>query len=194
MRHLTPEELVDLAEGARPSSSAAHLESCAACRRQLADFAEMMAAATALEVPEPSPLFWDHLSAHVRETVASEGVPPAASWLSLASWSRAALPLTAAALALLVFGSVVTMRVGPSREKGAAAPAVAGSSSLDVSADDPTLSLVADLASSMDWDAAIEAGLTSRPGGAEGAVGQLTGAERIELDRLLKEALKQPGA
>ena len=75
-----------------------------------------------------------------------------------------------------------------------AMPAAAGTSNLDASADDPTLSLVADLASSMDWDAATDAGLTSRPGGAEGAVGQLTGAERIELDRLLKEALKRPGA
>jgi hypothetical protein len=194
MRHLTHEELVDLAEGARPSSPEAHLEGCGACRRQLADLVEMMAAATALEVPEPSPLFWDHLSAHVRVAVATSGAPLRTSWFSLASWSRAPLPLTAAALALLVFGSVVTMRLGPSREMGGAPPAVAGSSSLDTFADDPTLSLVADLASSMDWDAASDAGLTSRPGGAEGAVSQLTGAERIELDRLLKEALKKPGA
>ena len=70
-----------------------------------------------------------------------------------------------------------------------AAPSSTGSASVaslegpGVLADDPTLSLVADLAASMDWDAASAAGLTSGLGGAEGAVNQLTVDERLELDR-----------
>jgi hypothetical protein len=203
MGHLTPEQLVDLAEGVRSSSSERHLERCEACRRQVADLSVVMSESAALDVPEPSPLYWDHLSARVRVAVSAEGAPRPAPWFGVASWSRVALPLTACALAMLVFGSVVTMRVGPSRaltEAGEGVPAPAGATNtatLDAPtmlADDPTLSLVSDLAASMDWDAASDAGLTSGPGGAEGAVGQLTGAERLELDRLLKEELKKPGA
>jgi hypothetical protein len=201
MRHLSPEELVDLAEGARPSSLAApHLAGCESCRRQLADLVAMMASALALEMSEPSPLYWDHLSARVREAVAAEGAPPRRWWLGLSSWSRVALPLTAAALAVLVFGSVMTMRVGPSRQDAAAALVSAGSPEVAVLdapalfADDPTLSLVADLAAGMDWDAANDDGLTSGPGGAEGAVNQLSVDERLELHRLLKEELRKPGA
>jgi anti-sigma factor RsiW len=201
MRHLTPEELVDLAEGARPSSLAApHLEGCESCRRQLADLTAMMAGVSALETSEPSPLYWDRFSARVREAVAAEGAPPHRSWLGLAPWSRVALPVTAAALAVLVIGSLVTMRVGPARDGAAAALRSTGSpglAALDmpaVFADDPTLSLVADLAAGMDWDAANADGLASGPGGAEGAVNQLSVDERLELHRLLKEALKKPGA
>ena len=71
-RHLSPDHLIDLAEGTRPESSAPHLESCEACRRQLADMRAMMSAASEVAVPEPSPLFWDHLSERVRQAVALE--------------------------------------------------------------------------------------------------------------------------
>src|SRR5476651_1124888 len=131
MRHLTPEELVDLAEGSRLSSSEPHLEGCEACRRQLADVAAMMSAATAFEVSEPSPLYWDHFSARVREAVAAEGAPRRRSWFGLSSWSRVALSFTTGTLAALVFASVVTLRVGPPREgTGIAAPSSMGSASV----------------------------------------------------------------
>jgi hypothetical protein len=75
--HLQPDDLVDLAEGTRPEASAPHLASCAECRRQLADMRAMMSAAADVDVPEPSPLFWDHLSARVSESVSGEGAPRA---------------------------------------------------------------------------------------------------------------------
>ena len=58
--HVKPDELVDIAEGTRAESSAPHLATCDDCRRQLADVRTMMSAAAEVEVPEPSPLFWDH--------------------------------------------------------------------------------------------------------------------------------------
>ena len=55
--------------------------------------------------------------------------------------------------------------------------------------DDPSLSLLGDLALGLDWDAAAEAGLTMTVGTADGALTEMTDAERVELQRLLLEAL-----
>jgi hypothetical protein len=70
--HLSAEDLVDLAEGVLPESSAPHLASCDACRAQLADLRAMMTTAVEAEVPEPSPLFWDQLSRRVHDAVEEE--------------------------------------------------------------------------------------------------------------------------
>ena len=66
MNHLSPEHLIDLAEGAAAESSAPHLQTCAECRRQLETLRGAMSEAAAVGVPEPSPLFWDRLSARVK--------------------------------------------------------------------------------------------------------------------------------
>ena len=63
MRHLSPDLLIDIAEGTRPESSASHLAECGECRRQLAELREMMAVAVSAEMPEPSPLLGRALSA-----------------------------------------------------------------------------------------------------------------------------------
>ena len=77
MRHLDPEALIDFAEGEREETATRHLAECVRCRVQLEDMIAAMAAVRDVEVPEPSPLFWDHLSARVRERVASEARPEA---------------------------------------------------------------------------------------------------------------------
>ena len=101
MRHLHPDELIDLAEGTRPESSAPHLRSCEACRRQLADARATIAAASDVEVPEPSPLFWDHFSVRVREAIAAGAgrrrFVPLGGWQW--SWRRLATPLAAGSTA-----------------------------------------------------------------------------------------------
>lgn len=73
MRHLTSEQLVDVAEGQVASPAEEHLRSCDACRVKVAELRAMRTMALqADEVPEPSPLFWDHLSARVHDAVAAE--------------------------------------------------------------------------------------------------------------------------
>src|SRR5947207_14104711 len=109
MKHLSPELLVDLAEGARDESSAPHLRECAECRRQLADLRGAMAAAADLDVPEPSPLFWNHLSARVREAVEAEGTP-GLQWWSPSTWPRFAVPVLGV-LALIVLAVMLSPRV-----------------------------------------------------------------------------------
>jgi hypothetical protein len=59
--------------------------------------------------------------------------------------------------------------------------------------DDTALTLVAQLSSDMDFDAAREAGLAAR-GSAEHAVTHLNREELRELQRLLQEELARSGA
>jgi len=199
-RHLSPDHLIDLAEGTRPESSAPHLESCEACRRQLADMRAMMSAASEVAVPEPSPLFWDHLSDRVRQAVALEGAPRRASrwerWLR----SQVILPVSAAALAAVIIAAVIGARpdlpaarlevVSASRPAEASEPPLF--EPLDA-LDDSSLRLVADLTAELDWEAVSRMELTTHAGGADEAVRELNRGELGELRRLLKEELARPG-
>lgn len=204
MRHLTADELVDLAEGTRAPAEAPHLAACEDCRRHLADLQSAMWMASVSVVPEPSPLFWDHLARRVREALALEGAPSRGAWIgslgSLRSWfSSGKIWLTAGALAALVLAVVLTMRIGGTRSPadGHAVPpadvAAAEPTGTETLTDDPSLGLVVDLTADMDWQTAQDAGLTAG-GSADHAVAHLSAVELVELDRLLKEALAKPGA
>jgi hypothetical protein len=192
--HLQPDELVDLAEGTRAESSAPHLAECAVCRLHLAELMAMMSAAADVDVPEPSPLFWDHFSARVREAVAAEGAPRRSLW----AWPRLTIPAAAVATAALL--AAVALNTG---RVSAPAPLVVPDplppvASVDLLSDpqspgDTALMLVAELSSDMDFDAAREAGLAVR-GSAEHAITHLTGSELRELQRLLQEELARSGA
>ena len=197
MRHLTPEQLVDLADGVIADASTPHLASCGACRRQLADLRAMMSVVADIEVPEPSPLFWDHLSARVRDGV---GLEREAAAFTLAGRSRTVgttvmswfgwHPAAVGAFAVLVLA--VGLIVGVDRTAPVSAPeravALAGDLSDELASvdNDPALSLVADLAAELDWEAARETGLITHAGADEDALKQLTAAERQTLHGLLQ--------
>src|SRR5688572_3386542 len=102
MPHLSPEELIDVAEGATPRVAFPHLASCVACDRQVADLQAAMAAAVDADVPEPSPLFWEHLSARVREAVAAEAAGRAAGTFSWWPWRVAAITAAVAVLVVII--------------------------------------------------------------------------------------------
>ena len=197
--HLKADELVDLAEGARAESSAPHLASCEECRRQLHEMRMMMTVAAEDEVPEPSPLFWDHLSARVREAVAGEG-SPARPWLDVAAWRRMVMPAWAAAVASLILAVALGSRLVAPPPSPATSPAavVRSSDAVDlwndpVSDDDESLTLVSSLSAGLDLEAAGEAGLAAR-GSAEHAVTHMDDAQLRELQRLLTQELRPSGA
>src|SRR5580765_631780 len=97
MRHLTPEQVVDVADGVGTASSTRHLRACTACQRQLTELRLATSMAAEVDVPEPSPLFWDHFSARVHDAVNvghetsvrtrsgphSGGVGAAAGWFTM---------------------------------------------------------------------------------------------------------------
>ena len=190
MRHLSPEALLDVAEGTAAEDRYPHLADCATCRDQIAELQAAMTA-VAVDVPEPSPLFWDHLSDRVSEAIAAEGAAPESGW----TFRKMMWPLVAAATAAVVI-LAVSFSSRQSTDTGAVVDSVATAQPANVDSivvDDPSLELLADLAGDLDWDAAAEAGMTMEVGAADEALSELTGAERIELQRLLREAMSGSG-
>jgi anti-sigma-K factor RskA len=189
MGHLSSEHLVDLAEGTANERAARHAAECAQCRRQADDLRAMLVSLDeAGDVPEPSPMFWDHLSARVRDAIRAEPAPRAAFWRRWAGWQPV---LAAAAMILLV--AVVALRLPRSTrsiEPPIAAPAEQAVELTPVVLDEP-LSLLADLASDVDWDTAGDMG--TAVSATDQAFSDLDAAERSELHRLLREALTGSG-
>jgi hypothetical protein len=185
MKHLSSDQIVDLVEGVRAESAEPHLRSCVVCRDQLEELRAAMSLAADVDVPEPSPLFWNHFSARVRDAVAGEGAPRAAAW----NWR---LTLAAGAVAAVVLAVGVSVYRPAPVGRGAAAVATSEQMAAPGAADEAAISMIADLAAESDLETAREgglAGLTSHVGGADDALGVLTAGERVELQRLLKEEL-----
>src|SRR5919109_1070568 len=77
MTHLTEHEFTDLLDGTLPPTRMHHLDSCAVCRNQADALQDAMSRLSEAEMPEPSPLFWQHFSANVRNAL--RGYAPARS-------------------------------------------------------------------------------------------------------------------
>lgn len=200
MSHLSAETFIDLLDGTIAESDVPHLGTCAPCRAQLADLRRTMAMATDADVPEPSPLFWGHMAARIRQSVEAEAHAPAPRGLLVRllpsgfSWWGVGGLVGVAAAALLVIS------IQSPREAGApgdtmvtvqtpqvSEPELAETTaSLDT---DESFGLVTDLASGIDWDADTNGNLASSMA-IERSVATLNADERAELGRLLNDALR----
>jgi hypothetical protein len=136
----------------------------------------------ALDVPEPSPLFWERFPERVRAATQAEAPLPAPAW-----WRRhgLALSLSGALCAALAVWAVVP---APAPEPAAviatdAAPVI----------DDAGWSVVSASAETAGVDALREAGFTVRPGGADAVIDELTQAERAAFAALLELEMKGAG-
>ena len=100
--HLSPEEFIDAIDGALAPPRRQHLDRCEACRQEAAALGTLARQVdAAVEVPEPSPLFWDHLSRRVSEATAGD-VTSASGW-----WPMAWRPMLAGGA--MVASAVVVM-------------------------------------------------------------------------------------
>jgi hypothetical protein len=197
MPHLTPGEMLDLAEGspveAGRDSAAHHLASCADCRREIDEIRLILSDLTANEMAEPPPLFWDQLSAQVRARIETEGarrtLVPRAEWLTFPG--RAAAVGTTAALVILIAVMTTDRPAGPARVAAPAAllPGEAASAVAPGEADASSLRLLGGLAAGLSWDEVSEAGLMLDRGSVDDALAELTPEERSAVERLLQEAL-----
>jgi hypothetical protein len=190
---------MDLAEGVRPEAGTPHLGECARCRRQVDELRATISMTAAVDVPDPSPLFWDHLSARVRDAIEREPPVVASGWQSPWVW-RAAAPLAVGVAVLLAVATTLDRGESGRVPAGGEAATASAPASVEqaetglVPASDASFGLIADLAADLDWSAALEAGLTTRPQ----ALGELATAldadERAALRKLLEEELMRPGA
>jgi hypothetical protein len=204
--HLTKEQLVDAAEGTLLPSQLPHLAGCDRCQRDLADLRSALSAVSdaASPVPAPSSLFWAQLRRQIDERLASSDRRVGwTSWVQGdANWAfRPAVLLTAAACAALALALRLGMTAPPPATPRTGAPSETtirtGRPEADMRAellddralvDDPSLQLVAALTTTIDLDAARDAGLVVA-GSAEHAVTHMDDDELRELRRLLRQEL-----
>jgi hypothetical protein len=191
MKHLAPEQLVDLADGTLPATSAPHLEKCPACRGAVSDMRALMSDLRPSAVPEPSPLFWDRLSRQVREAVAAEPAPQGGWFGGALALPRFALPLSvAAATAAIVLVGSLTLRVGaphvaPTSPAVDTLPPLATSLYGDpvILENDVSLDLVAERNAGVDW---MTTGQDWTAHAGDDAAAGLTAAELAQLRRVMK--------
>jgi hypothetical protein len=211
MKHLTDTELVDLIEDAAglPSERRRHAAACEACRAQANALGAVLAQAASDEMPEPSPLYWDHFSARVSEAVRGDSPAPAQrAWVQrfrspLAAWAAAA------AMAVLIMMTVVwraTLHAPTRGGRGASELAearqalagdhvqVASAAASDNIDADEAWAVVRTAAEGLAWEDAHAVGISAYPGAAEGIALELTAEERAELGRLLDAEMKRSGA
>ena len=162
------------------------------CRHELAGLRATLSKAADADVPEPSPLFWDHLSARIKAAVEQEAAGPRATWELLGSpWRMAAVAAAGVAAARLRpdVPHSPGRAAGPHHERSTPTVRSARQSRRRQCGDDPSLDLIVDLAGDLEWDDAAAAGLVVRGDVVEQAVRDLSNDERIELLRVLREAI-----
>lgn len=197
MKHLSDEALVDLAEGGIDGGD--HLAVCAVCRERVESTQQMMSVLLADRVPEPSPLFWEHLSNRVSRSIQDESAP-AAPWRARFRWGWAVASATAVIIATLIIRSVPTpdsmaladrfasaSGPGDARDRARAADDV----SLAVTAADDPWQIVEDAAADLDLDAAVDAGIVIRGGSLDGELLMLSDQERRDLAQAIRGELNR---
>ena len=188
MTHLTSDELIDAMEGMLAAERQAHLASCEACQRQVAELSSVLNEAKQVSVPEPSPLFWQHFSDRVRTSIDNEGVPGTGV---MPAWWRWQVLAPVGAIALVILALMIAV---PKQEAPPAADEVWTDLKLtpieELTADENWM-IVASMVGALDWDTATAVGVTVKPDAADQAVLQLTAEEQQELTRLLKAELSR---
>ena len=140
----------------------------------------------AMDVPEPSPLFWEHFPGRVRAAVQASPEP------RLSFWRRPALAyaLSAALVGSMSYVAWTNRAAVPVVEEAPSladtTPYIDGYLDTGVEADDAGWEVVTSVAESAGIDTLREAGFGVTPGGAEAAIEQMTEAERAQLIALLR--------
>ncbi|MGE0042978.1 MAG: hypothetical protein AB7H88_09010 [Vicinamibacterales bacterium] len=189
MMHLTPDEFVDAVEGALAPERQEHLDACHACREETARLAAILREASSADVPEPSPLFWDHFSARVSAAVEAEAAP-SSGWLP--AWCRLPVLAPVASLALVVMALAVALPAPTPSPSSLAATAGDPLPFDEALADDGSWQLVTGVVATVDWDTVREAGLVPGPAAMDRAVAALSESEQAELVRLLRAEINRP--
>lgn len=196
MTHLTPDELVDLAEGRGPSAAADHAASCETCGPALVELRDALALARSDEDVEPSPIAMHRLSARVGAAVRDDADRRARRTAWLWRWA----PISGLAAAALIALAVVAPRpirpaVPEASPVASAVPgaAVAHEAESALPANDASWILMQDVSQDVTADDAGVA-LPAGPGSVDRALDHLNDTERAALAEILHEELARVAA
>lgn len=192
MNHLSPSEFVDLLEGQLPDERARHASSCALCSSQVEELRDALRQSAGVLPPEPSPLFWDHLSNRVREGISE---PAGRRFDRLLLRPRLAFALAALVVLAAIGWRVMDLQQTPERPAGLTATNAAESMKPGSDpAADRAWDAVRAAAENVAWEDAQEIGIAGPPGSAERAILNSSDSEQKQLISLLEEELKRTGA
>jgi len=176
--HLRQDEFVDAIEHALDAARQRHVDECVECQASLTELQRTLQEARGVDMPEPSPLFWDHFSDRVRQATDLESTPGTArNWWQVSWWRPIGILASAVAAALLI----VVMRPAPADPTEPAVEVAA----LVTPPDDGSWGLVMGLASELD---ATDVREVAKPaeGTADAMIAELTAEQRRALVKLLK--------
>jgi len=178
--HLRHEEFVDALERSLAPGRQQHLDGCGECQASIARLSEVLQETKSVDMPEPSPLFWDHFSDRVRQATALEPVSP--PWWQLQGWRRPVGMAAAMAAAVLVALAVWRPASVPVPESTNDVAVIA------MTPDDGSWGLVMGLASEID---AADVREVAKPheGTADAMIAELSAAQRRALAQLLKDEI-----
>lgn len=198
MQHLDDTQIVDAVDGRLDAAAAAHAQTCEHCRARLAEMQGMLGLLAAVDVPEPSPLFWDHFPSRVSRAIDATAAPQ--RW-----FTPARLGWGSAAVLIVVLLLVVPSRLMPPAGQDQPVEGAVHSTSTisnplepwptedDLDADD-AWALMRIVAEEIDYEDARQIGVAPRAGSIERAAMELSDSERAELARLIERELKRTGA
>jgi hypothetical protein len=193
--HLSEREVIDAVEGVLTAGRRPHVDSCERCKQALERMSAVLRETRAVDVPEPSPLFWKTFTTGVLDAINDPAPAHRRFAWSGPAWRPAVISgaVTCVVIAFVfvfVFVFVLGVDRGPRQdarvggaERSAVQPAPMRDDGFET---DPEWTLLARVADGMDWESAEAAGLSLRPGAAERAAEQLSHDEQIELERLLR--------
>ncbi|MEX1126934.1 MAG: hypothetical protein WD227_09470 [Vicinamibacterales bacterium] len=196
MQHLDDTQLVDAVDGRLDAATAAHAEACDTCGARVTEMREALRGLAAVDVPEPSPLFWDHFPSRVSRAIDAAAAPQ--RWFTPARlvWGSAAALIV---VLLLLLPSRVMSPAGEGRQENAGDSTSTMLNDLepwptsdDLDADE-AWALMRIVAEDIDYEDARQIGVAPRAGSIERAAMELSDGERAELARLIEQELKRSG-
>lgn len=147
-RHVSPESLLDLAEGLPVDAALrGHVQRCADCSGRLEELRAALVSAREAPVEEPDPAYWESFLPRLRARIRRE---------ERAAGTRRAAGLAAAAAVAALALVAVSVRMREGVPAPGAAPSPAAITLLPPVADDEDFELLMDLVeladSDLDWD------------------------------------------
>jgi anti-sigma-K factor RskA len=188
-KHLSPAEYVDALDGELTRARQTHLDECAACRLSVAELTDVLTQtqqSVEHDVPEPSPLFWQHFEQRVGVAIAEETMAASSTgwWHRLSDFRRA--PALAAAAVVIAMVALVPLALNMNRvESPVATPTASAEAEPGAMAETVEWQFVASVLGTLEEDTAREV-LGPSPVALGAALESLTIAEREAFARLLE--------